>query len=81
MSKIQGHSTSNSNSIAQKASLEALRGKQDTIEEMRKEVDKRRQYMVTRLNKIKGISCLMPPGAFYAFPDVNGILKREIKYK
>jgi len=81
MSKIQGHSTFNPNSIAQKASLEALRGKQDTIEKMRKEFDKRRQYIVTRLNEIKGISCLMPPGAFYAFPNVNGILKREIKYK
>jgi len=81
MSKIQGHSTSNPNSIAQKASLEALRGKQDMIEKMRKELDKRRQYIVTRLNEIKGISCLMPPGAFYAFPNVNGILKREIKYK
>ena len=48
---------------------------------MRKEFDKRRQYIVTRLNEIKGIYCLMPPGAFYAFPNVNGILKREIKYK
>lgn len=81
MSKIQRHSTSNPNSIAQKASLEVLWGKQDTIEKMRKEFDKRRQYIVTRLNEIKGISCLMLLGAFYAFPDVNGILKREIRYE
>jgi len=80
MSKIQGHSTSNPNSIAQKASAEALGGKQDTIEKMRKEFDKRRQYMVTRLNEIEGISCLMPPGAFYAFPDVKEILERKIDY-
>jgi aspartate aminotransferase len=80
MSKIQGHSTSNPNSIAQKASVEALGGKQDTIEKMRKEFDKRRQYMVTRLNETEGISCLMPPGAFYAFPDVKEILEREIDY-
>lgn len=37
--------------------------------------------MITRLNEIEGISCLMPPGAFYAFSDVNGILIREFKYK
>ena len=80
MSKIQGHSTSNPNSIAQKASLEALGGKQDTIEKMREEFDKRRRYMVTRLNEIEGISCLMPPGAFYAFPDLKEILEREIDY-
>ena len=80
MSKIQGHSTSNPNSIAQKASVEALGGKQDTIETMRKEFDKRRRYMVTRLNEIEGISCLMSPGAFYAFPDVKEILEREIDY-
>ncbi|GAH13790.1 unnamed protein product [marine sediment metagenome] len=36
--------------------------------------------MVARLNEIEGISCLMPPGAFYAFPDVKEILEREIDY-
>ncbi len=80
MSKIQGHSTSNPNSIAQKASVEALIGKQDTIEEMRKAFDKRRKYMVERLNKMKGISCLSPSGAFYAFPDVIKILEKDIEY-
>ena len=80
MSKIQGHSTSNPNSIAQKASVEALIGRQDTIEEMRKEFNRRREYIITRLNKIEGISCLMPPGAFYAFPDVNKILEKGIEY-
>ncbi|MEA3454514.1 MAG: pyridoxal phosphate-dependent aminotransferase [Candidatus Caldatribacteriota bacterium] len=80
MSKIQGHSTSNPNSIAQKASVEALNGKQDTIEEMRKAFDERRKYMVKRLNNIEGISCLRPAGAFYAFPNVNKILERGIEY-
>ncbi|MCK4240078.1 MAG: pyridoxal phosphate-dependent aminotransferase [Candidatus Atribacteria bacterium] len=80
MSKIQGHSTSNPNSIAQKASVEALIGKQDTIEEMRKAFDERRKYMVERLNKMKGISCLSPSGAFYAFPDVIKILEKDIEY-
>ena len=80
MSKIQGHSTSNPNSIAQKASVEALNGKQNTIEEMRKAFDERRKYMVKRLNNIEGISCLRPAGAFYAFPNVNKILERGIEY-
>jgi len=80
MSKIQGHSTSNPNSIAQKASVEALNGKQDTIEEMRKAFDERRKYMVRKLNEIEGISCLTPAGAFYAFPNVSKILEREIEY-
>lgn len=81
MSKIQGHSTSNPNSIAQKASVEALLGRQDTIEKMRKAFDERRKYMVKRLNEIEGFSCLNPTGAFYAFPNVNGVLKRGIEYK
>lgn len=80
MSKIQGHSTSNPNSIAQKASVEALNGKQDTIEEMRKAFDERRKYMVKRLNEIEGIFCLTPAGAFYAFPNVSKILERGIEY-
>ena len=80
MSKIQGHSTSNPNSIAQKASVEALNGKQDAIEEMRKAFDERRKYMVKRLNNIEGISCLSPAGAFYAFPNVSKTLERGIEY-
>lgn len=80
MDKIQGHSTSNPNSIAQKASVEALNGRQETIEEMRREFDERRKYMVEKLNKIKGVSCLKPSGAFYAFPNVSKILEKGVKY-
>jgi aspartate aminotransferase len=80
MSKIQGHSTSNPNSIAQKASVEALNGDQGTIEVMRKAFDKRRKYMVKRLNNMEGISCLIPAGAFYAFPNISKILERGIEY-
>ena len=80
MGKIQGHSTSNPNSIAQKASVEALKGRQETIEEMRREFDQRRKYMVEKLNKIKGVSCLKPSGAFYAFPNVSKILEKGVKY-
>jgi len=80
MGKIQGHSTSNPNSIAQKASVEALNGRQETIEEMRREFDQRRKYMVEKLNQIKGVSCLKPSGAFYAFPNVSKILEKGVKY-
>ena len=80
MGKIQGHSTSNPNSIAQKASVEALNGRQDTIEEMRREFEERRKYMVEKLNQIKGVSCLKPSGAFYAFPNVSKILEKGVKY-
>lgn len=80
MGKIQEHSTSNPNSIAQKASVEALNGRQETIEEMRREFEERRKYMVEKLNKIKGVSCLKPSGAFYAFPNVSKILEKGVKY-
>jgi len=80
MSNIQGHSTSNPNSIAQKASVEALKGKQDAIEEMRKAFDERRKYMVKRLKEINGVTCLTPAGAFYAFPNIRKILDRGIEY-
>ncbi|MDD5014385.1 MAG: pyridoxal phosphate-dependent aminotransferase [Atribacterota bacterium] len=80
MSKIQGHSTSNPNSIAQKAGVEALNGDQNTIEVMRKAFDMRRIYMVKRLNNMEGISCLMPAGAFYTFPNISKILERDIEY-
>ena len=53
------------------AALEALRGPQDFIGTMNAEFDKRRTYMVKRLNAMPGVSCLMPVGAFYAFPRVS----------
>ncbi len=71
MSNIQSQSTSNPTSISQKAAVEALRGPQGFIQTMNQEFDKRRKYMIDRLNKIPGISCVMPVGAFYAFPNVS----------
>ena len=81
MANIQSQSTSNPCSISQKAALEALRGPQDFIRTMNVEFDKRRKYMVERLNKIPGISCLMPVGAFYAFPNVAKIYGKSIHGK
>ena len=81
MANIQSQSTSNPCSISQKAALEALRGPQDFIKTMNVEFDKRRKYMVQRLNRIPGISCLMPVGAFYAFPNVAGLYGKSIQGK
>lgn len=71
MTKIQSQSTSNPTSIAQKAAVEALRGRQDFIPMMVVEFDKRRRFIIERLNNIKGLSCIKPVGAFYAFPNVS----------
>lgn len=79
MGAIQSHATSNPNSIAQKAAVEALTGPQDTVEEMKKEFDSRRTYMFERLSKMPYISTLEPKGAFYVFIDTHDALEREYK--
>jgi aspartate aminotransferase len=81
MANIQSQSTSNPCSISPKAALEALQGPQDFIRTMNAEFDKRRKYMVERLNRIPGISCLMPVGAFYAFPNVARLYGKSIQGK
>ena len=79
MTNIQSQSTSNPASISQKAAVEALTGTQNFILEMVSEFDKRRKYMVERLNSIKGVSCIKPVGAFYAFPNVSSYYGRSFK--
>ncbi|MFA5389503.1 MAG: pyridoxal phosphate-dependent aminotransferase [Candidatus Omnitrophota bacterium] len=64
---IQGHSTSNPSSISQAATVEGLNGAGTIVDEMKDEFEKRRNYMADRINKIKGLSCLKPGGAFYIF--------------
>jgi len=71
MIKLQGHVTANINSIAQKGAIEALTGPQEMIETMCKEYARRRDYVVKKLNSIRGISCNSPDGAFYAFPNIS----------
>ena len=77
MANIQSQSTSNPASISQKAACEALRGPQDFLPVMNAEFDKRRKYMVERLNKMQGVSCMLPVGAFYAFPNVSKLYGRS----
>ncbi|GAA0723128.1 pyridoxal phosphate-dependent aminotransferase [Clostridium malenominatum] len=78
MSNIQSHMTSNPNSIAQYASLEALRGDQSTLYNMIEEFKKRRNYMVERINQIETLSMIMPKGAFYVFIDISILLGKKI---
>ena len=78
MDAFQSHMTSAPASMAQRAAYEAIAGNQDAVEEMRKEFDKRRKFIVDELNKIQGIVCQVPKGSFYAFPDITGLYGRTI---
>jgi aspartate aminotransferase len=69
--KLQSQSTSNVTSIAQKAATEALRGPQDSVDVMLAEYRRRRDFVVSRLREIPGVTCTEPRGAFYAFPNVG----------
>lgn len=81
MSSLQGHTTSNTCSIAQYAALEALRGPQESLEIMRKEFDKRRRFLVNRLNQMEGITCVNADGAFYLMPNVTAFYGRSYNGK
>lgn len=78
MGNFQSHSTSNPNTIAQYASVEALDGSQVPVIKMKKAFDKRRKYMVTRINNIAGLSCIIPKGAFYVMMNITGLIGKEI---
>lgn len=73
MTKMQSQSTSNPTSIAQKAAVEALKGPQDAVAAMAVEFEKRRTYIVERLNAMPGVNCFKATGAFYVFPNFSGI--------
>lgn len=74
MVKLQSQSTSNASSISQAAALEALCGPQDFIAERTAIFQQRRDIVVGELNRIPGIHCHLPEGAFYAFPSCAGVL-------
>lgn len=79
MGSIQSHQTSNPNSIAQKAAVEALNGPQETPAQMKAEFDRRRRYMCERISEMPGISTLEPEGAFYVFVDCSQIIGKKYK--
>jgi len=79
--KIQSQSTSNPSSISQAAAVEALNGNQGFIKKRSKAFKERRDFVVKSLNRIKGINCLTPNGAFYVFPSCKGLLNKKTKLK
>jgi aspartate aminotransferase len=74
MTKLQSQSTSNASSISQWASVEALDGPQDFIEERAKIFKQRRDLVVSMLNQASGVTCPTPEGAFYVFPSCKGCI-------
>ncbi len=77
ISDIQSHSTSNACSISQAASVAALNGPQEFLKDWRDSFAKRRNLVVEALNKIDGITCQTPEGAFYVFPSVKALFGRK----
>jgi aspartate aminotransferase len=78
MSKLQGQSTSCPNSIAQFAACEALLGDQSSVATMKEAFQKRRDIIVSRLNAIDGVTCDVPRGAFYVFPNFKEVINRNL---
>ena len=74
MTKVQGQSTTNPSSISQWAAVEALNGPQDYIATSRVAFARRRDLVVELLNKISGMECPTPEGAFYVYPSVKGLI-------
>ncbi|UCG38162.1 MAG: pyridoxal phosphate-dependent aminotransferase [bacterium] len=81
MNNIQSQSTSNPVSFCMPATEEALNGPQDFVAMMVTEFDKRRRYIVDRLNSMEGVSCFKPKGAFYVFPNFSALYGRSFKGK
>jgi aspartate aminotransferase len=79
MDKLQSQSTSNPSSIAQAAAVEALNGQQDTVEDMRKVFEQRRNLVVTMLNEAPGVHCSNPEGSFYVYPSIHGCIGKTSK--
>ena len=78
-SRIQSHTTSCVNSMTQKAAVAAIKRKNGEVEEMRQQFEKRRNYLVKRLNDIPNVRCTVPKGAFYAMPNIYFYLQNNSK--
>ena len=77
MGNVQSHQTSNPNSIAQKAALEAISGDQTCVREMNAAFDERRKYIYEKLKEIDGLSAIEPKGAFYLFVDMSAFIGKH----
>ena len=80
MRKYMGQTTSNPTSVSQRAAVAALNGDQSFLEGWRKTYAARRDTVVARLNAMSGVSCLTPPGAFYAFADISAVTSDDAKF-
>jgi aspartate aminotransferase len=78
ITKLQSQSTSNPNSIAQYAALEAMRGPMDSVGVMLAEYARRRELILAGLRAIPGVTCTAPQGAFYVFPNVSAHTNAEM---
>lgn len=78
MTTIQSHMTSNPNTMSQYAAIEALNGPTDKVDEMIREFEERRNYMVSLLDKVQGISYIKPQGAFYVMVNISEYIGKEI---
>ncbi len=78
MTNFLSHATSAPSTISQYAAIEALTASQDTVEEMRKVFEERRNYMASRMNAIEGVSCLVPEGAFYIMMNMKELIGRTL---
>ena len=76
---LQSHETSNVNNVAQRAALAAREGDLSAVAMMREAFDRRRRTIQPMLDAIDGVSCLLPEGAFYAFPSMTGVLGRKLR--
>jgi aspartate aminotransferase len=76
---IQSHETSNVANVSQRAALAAVSGSLDDVAMMREAFDRRRLTIVSMLNDIQGVECVVPEGAFYAYPSVKGLLGRTLR--
>jgi len=79
MGKLQSQSTSNPSSISQAAAVEALSGDQNFLKSRAEVFKKRRDFVVNSLNKMDGITCIKPEGAFYVFPNCTGLIGKKTK--
>ena len=77
MKTVQSHSTSGATTFAQKGAVVAFETPPEELEGMRREFERRRDYIVARLNDMEGVTCLKPQGAFYAFPNVSAYYGRK----
>jgi aspartate/methionine/tyrosine aminotransferase len=76
--KLVGHMTTNVANVSQRAALAAVEGSLDSVYAMREAFDRRRVTMYTMLNETSGVTCPEPEGAFYAFPNMTGMLNRDL---